>query len=126
MSDPNYITTPKPKVVERKRADQYLDEAHQAVFHTAVTNVLSTQIAESTFAQIIDGFPLKDVAFGNGGHGHTIYDPVFKHTTLCPGALEKAIQFRASFNPREMEMEVEVSTNLSNVGSLNRIFADIC
>lgn len=118
MSDPNYVTTPKPEVVERMRVDHYLDEAHQAVFNTAVMNVLSTQIAESTFAQIIDGFPLKDVAFGNEGHRNTIYDPVFKHTALCPGTVEKTIQFRASFSPKEMEMEVEVSTNLLSDGSL--------
>lgn len=94
------------------RADQYLDEAHQAVFSTAVTNILSTQIGVSTFAQIIDGLPLKESAFGNRGHGNTIYDPVYKHEVLCPGAMERATQFRASFDPREMEMEVQVSASV--------------
>lgn len=92
------------------RADQYLDEAHQNAFNTAVMNILSTKIAESTFAQILDGFPLQDVAFGNVGHLNTIYDPIFKHTALCPGAMDRATQFRASFSPKEVEMEVEVST----------------
>lgn len=109
MSDPKYVTTPPPDVIERMRADQCLDDAHQATFEAAVSNVLSTDIAEVTFAQILDGIPLKEVAFGNRGHGSTIYDRVFNHETLCPGAMERATKFRASFDPRKMDLEAEVS-----------------
>lgn len=124
MSDPKYITTPKPELVERIRADQYLDEAHQATFNTAVMNILSTKIAESTFAQIIDGFPLKDVAFGKTGHRNTIYDPIFKHTALCRGSMDKASQFRASVTPKEMEMEVEVSISTFSDRQLGWAFTE--
>lgn len=111
MSDPKYITTPRPDLIERIRVGQCLDEAHQDVFGNALSNILSSKIEEITFAQILDGFPLKDVAFGNAGHGNTIWDPIFKHDTLCPEAMDRAIQFRSSFNPREMEIEAEVSAH---------------
>lgn len=113
MSDPKYATTPPPNVVERIRADQCLDQAHQAAFGTAVSNVLSTKIAEITFAQILDGLPLKKVAFGNEGHSNAIWDPVFNHETLCAGVMDRATQFRASFDPRELDMEVEVGHELT-------------
>lgn len=107
MSDPKYIITPPPDAVERMRPDQYLDEAHQAVFDTAISNILAIEIAEITFAQ--NGLPLKEVAFSIEGYGNTIHDPVFKHETLCPGAVDRATQYRGSYDTRKMDLEDEAS-----------------
>lgn len=81
MANPKYITTPPPGVIERTKANVILDYAHLTTLNTAFCNILASDIAEITFAQILDGLPLKDVAFvfGNRGNLNTIYDPVFKH-----------------------------------------------
>ncbi|CAN8096479.1 unnamed protein product [Discula destructiva] len=120
MTDPRYITTPPVEVIERLGVDQILDEAHQAAFDTALSNVLSTTTAEITFAQILDGFPLKEVAFGNEGHGHTIRDLVCKHETICPGTMDRVTQFRESFESRKLDMEVEALRRFQGVPADSR------
>lgn len=42
---------------------------HHKVFARALKNVLSTEIAPFTFARIIDGLPVADVAFDQRAHG---------------------------------------------------------
>lgn len=107
--DPRYATVP-PSPIETARADHILDAAHQDSFRRAVLNILSTDIAKTTFAQLVDGLPLSDVAFANSGHRNTIYDPVYRHKVLCPGIREKTESFRKSFEPVAMELDVEVCT----------------
>lgn len=105
-SDPRYITSPAPACIERAKASHVLDATHQSVFKRAVQNVLSTTIAETTFAQIIDGLPLRSVALGTSGldfHG-AIYD----HEHLYPGAFEKAISFRSGLDYLSIELQVTV------------------
>lgn len=97
--DPRYFTVPPPAKVDKSTPAQVLDRLHQEKFRRAVLNVLSTSIAEQTLAQIVDGLPLKDVALDKRVHRHYIEEPVFKHTELCIGVLEKTITFRAAFEP---------------------------
>lgn len=85
-----------------------LDTNHQSIFAIAMSNLVSTEIAEQTFAQIIDGLPLKDVAFRLRNPEYTIRDPVFAHVELCPGVLEKTRMFRDGFNPKAMELRTDV------------------
>ena len=47
----------------RKVSAASLEEQHRDIFVRAVSNVLSTEIAELTYAQIIDGLPLSSVAY---------------------------------------------------------------
>ncbi|KAK3903105.1 hypothetical protein C8A05DRAFT_43624 [Staphylotrichum tortipilum] len=79
-----------------------LDGAHYDLLVRAISRVLFTEIAEITYAQIIDGLPIADVAddtpcpiYGN----HTIFEV---HEELCPGMLDKAREFRAQFQPEIM------------------------
>ncbi|KAL1854941.1 hypothetical protein Daus18300_011261 [Diaporthe australafricana] len=103
-TDPKYATTKPPLGVEKARVDLLLDESHQSAFQSAVRNVLQTEIAEITFAQIIDGLPLKDVGLGTRGlHWETLND----HEKLCAGVLEKAKAFLGDFTPLQMELQVE-------------------
>ena len=97
--DPRYFTLPPPAKVDRSTPDQVLDHLHQQKFRRAVLNVLSTSIAEQTLAQIVDGLPLRDVALDKRVHRHRIGEPVFNHTELCPGVLEKTMTFREAFEP---------------------------
>ncbi|ROV91353.1 hypothetical protein VMCG_09696 [Cytospora schulzeri] len=113
--DPRYKTTPPPPFIDRARVDHVLDGLHQSIFNQALLNVLSTDIAEITFAQIMDGLPLKDVAFGTRAHRHKEIDEVAKHEKLSPEALEKAITFRDDLDPVAIELPVEILQGYQSV-----------
>ncbi|KAG8169222.1 hypothetical protein KVR01_001971 [Diaporthe batatas] len=120
MDDPRWTATAPPEQLEACRASDILDVNHQDVFATAMSNLLSTDIAEQTFAQIIDGLPLKDVAFNLEATQYTRRDPVFTHVELCPGVLEKARMFRDSFDPRAMELRTDVLQRYQDVPARSR------
>ena len=70
--------------------DNNLSGQHLGIFKQAIANMLATNIAEETYAQIIDGLPLTRVAqdSGNGGlpPDHPIHE---EHSELCSGVLDK-------------------------------------
>lgn len=111
MDDARWATVAPPAHLDSCCVGDVLDTSHQNVFATAMSNLLSTDIAEQTFAQIIDGLPLRDVAFSLRSPQYTRRDPVFAHTELCPGVLERTRMFRDSFSPREMELRTDVCIN---------------
>ena len=49
--------------------DSLKSERHREVLMRALTNVLSTELALFTYAQIIDGLPIADVAWDQRYHG---------------------------------------------------------
>ncbi|RSL58342.1 hypothetical protein CEP53_006170 [Fusarium sp. AF-6] len=83
-----------------------LDGDHVELFTRGITRVLSTEISEITYAQIIDGLPLSDVVkdteSGGPPDGHPIND---SHQELCPGVLEKIREFRKDFDPQILEFD---------------------
>lgn len=95
---------------ERYRtADDDLDQNHREALDQAVKNVLSTDIALATFAQIIDGLPLSDVAWDTRGTKLTPQHPINLHTQLCPGTLDKARAYRERFSLDLLFFKPEVS-----------------
>lgn len=70
--------------------DPMLDAEHQAVLVRAIRNVLASEEAVFTFAQIIDGLPTGDVAWDRMTHHLTGDHPLDEHEELCPGAMDKA------------------------------------
>lgn len=115
--DPRYATSPAPAHTERAQVSHILDATHQSVFQRAVRNVLSTAIAETTFAQIIDGLTLRSVALGTTGL--SFHSAIIDHEQLYPEALEKATRFRSGFDFLSMELQVDVLQRYQNapVGS---------
>ena len=87
-----------------------LEGAHRTSVLRAIANVLATPTAEITYAQIIDGLILSDVAFdiydGNIAPLHPLID---EHKDLCPGVLERARELRISFDASALEMDSTVS-----------------
>lgn len=103
--DPRYATVPPPPLVEKGRVGDVLDDLHRALLQRALQNVLHTEIAATTYAQIIDGLPLKNVALATAG---LLWESTLNsHERLCAGALDRAIQFRRSFRTRDMELDLE-------------------
>lgn len=66
----------------------------------AITNVLATELALFTFAQIIDGLPTAEVAWDRRYPGifvdHVIEDV---HEDLCDGAMDKAREMSGKWDP---------------------------
>lgn len=76
-------------------------------------NVLSSEIAQITYAQIADGLPLSSVEMDTYDYGALSGDhPLHtKHTDLCAGALEKAQQLHAEFNLSSLQVNSRASTH---------------
>lgn len=87
-----------------------LDDDHQKILKRSLSRILATEIAEITYAQIVDGLPLYLVAYDSdappwGNH------PIKSHPDLCPGVLEKTREFRDNFDPEILQFDSRVSPN---------------
>ncbi|KAL6361371.1 hypothetical protein LRP88_04839 [Fusarium phalaenopsidis] len=95
-----------------------LDGDHYDLFTRAITRILSTEIAELTYAQVIDGLPLTQVIYESRGgklpKGHPLHSA---HQELCPGMLDKTRQFREEFEP-EILTALRVPSCRSGVKSI--------
>ena len=64
---------------ERVTMEGRLTLGHNRVFVRALNNVLATELAVFTFAQIIDGLPTADVGFDRRDHGLRGNHPLDSH-----------------------------------------------
>ncbi|KAK4224907.1 hypothetical protein QBC38DRAFT_283397 [Podospora fimiseda] len=86
-----------------------LDDQHRTVFETALNRILASELAETTFAEILDGLPTQTTWFET--HSREPADhPVFalEHHSLCPGILEKVKGFRQTFDPAQLTFSITV------------------
>lgn len=84
-----------------------LDAEHLTAFKTALSNILSTPVAENTYAQIIDGLPVAQTWYAYTDNRR--HDPIAKHEQLCPGPLEAVKAFREDFDINVLEFDTAVS-----------------
>ncbi|KAH7220126.1 hypothetical protein BKA60DRAFT_457273 [Fusarium oxysporum] len=75
-----------------------LGTRHRQAFVQALMRVMETDVAERTFAEIIDGLPTIDSyqEFHWPQDGH----PATQHLDVCPGTIEKARQLRCNLPSR--------------------------
>lgn len=97
----------------RKLSIAVLDATHKDVLIRAICRILSTELAELTFAQIVDGLPLENV-MREGEPGRLPSEHPFwgSHHHLCPGVLEKIKEFRANFDATMLDFTAEVGERL--------------
>ncbi|KAG8161472.1 hypothetical protein KVR01_008459 [Diaporthe batatas] len=107
-NDPKYDTVPPPERLETTTAAQALDEDHLAAYSRAMKNVLSTELAETTFAQLVDGLPLYSVVSNLVHYELEKTEPAYNHRTLCPGVLEKTRAFHSAFEPDKLDIRADV------------------
>jgi hypothetical protein len=88
QSPPAPAATPSPDSPQLSLAD--LDGEHRRLLDRAISRILSTEIAEITYAQIIDGLPTSRVAYDSTRPPHNDHPIAHAHQDLCPGMLEKA------------------------------------
>lgn len=92
-----------------------LEPNHKAHLVNAVMNVLSTDIAKETLAQIVDGAPIASVEQDRYGGSelpslHPLYE---RHQNLCPGAMDRLLELSAQFRPDSLKLAAEVMFLLS-------------
>ncbi|KAK4147300.1 uncharacterized protein C8A04DRAFT_34037 [Dichotomopilus funicola] len=83
---------------------------HRRLLVRALGRILSTEIAEVTYAQIVDGLPIANVIWDSrvppyGGHP-ILNDGV--HEDICPGILEKTRELRDSFDLGTLVFEAKL------------------
>lgn len=103
-------TTEEDYAPTRKLSIADLEEGHRHYFVRAITQLVSTEIAEVPYAQLVDGLPLSDVA-GDRGYSAFHYDhPIYEvHEELCPGMMDKTRKFRDEFQLETLRFDAEVS-----------------
>ncbi|KAI1313266.1 hypothetical protein F5Y03DRAFT_406537 [Xylaria venustula] len=74
-----------------------LDTPHLDALSLAVSNLLATDLALATYAQLIDGLPISKVVRDTYTTQLNPQHPIDAHVALCPGALDKAKELRAGF-----------------------------
>ncbi|KAI0006248.1 hypothetical protein F4779DRAFT_597145 [Xylariaceae sp. FL0662B] len=86
-----------------------LDIQHRELFVRALWRVVSTDIAELTYAQIIDGLPLvdtvNDTCVGGLSNRHPLYD---MHEQICNGVMERTEEIRANFDPGVLKFDSQL------------------
>jgi len=86
-----------------------LEASHREILIRALKRILDTYIAESTYAQIVDGLPLIDVFLDTTAGIVPSEHPIYEHTELCPGVLERTKDFRNQFDPNILKLDSRVS-----------------
>ncbi|KAG4278931.1 hypothetical protein FPRO04_06252 [Fusarium proliferatum] len=90
----------------RQLAMHTLDEPHQDTVRSAIARILDTDVAEITYAQIIDGLPLGEVAFeSRGGMPHDDHPINHCHDKLCDGILNRTREFHRTFDPAVLQFD---------------------
>ncbi|KAM0245933.1 hypothetical protein ACHAP5_005084 [Fusarium lateritium] len=87
-----------------------LEEDRRQILDQAIRNVLGTEVALFTYAQILDGLPTEQSLSDSTGVYTGCEDhPVLtlQHKEICPGFVEKALDFRAQFDISVLEFELK-------------------
>ncbi|KAI0968665.1 hypothetical protein F4678DRAFT_481866 [Xylaria arbuscula] len=74
-----------------------LDTPHLEALSRAVFNLIETDLALTTYAQLIDGLPISNIVRDTYSTQLHPQHPIDDHVALCPGALNKAKELRAGF-----------------------------
>ena len=87
-----------------------LDDKHSQTVQQALMNILSIELAEFTYAQILDGLPTEQTLL-DISRQRIADHPVFelRHVELCSGFLEKARSFRSVFDSSGLMFSEDVS-----------------
>lgn len=86
-----------------------LDAAHAGAFQQVLTRILSSHVAEFTFSEILDGLPTEKsyLDFHLRIAGHPVFE--LKHTSICPGVVQRIREFRDAFDPLTLSFSSSVS-----------------
>ncbi|KAH7176977.1 hypothetical protein EDB81DRAFT_707743 [Dactylonectria macrodidyma] len=98
-------------------------EYHRSVLDRAIKNVLSTELAQFTYAQIIDGLPTGDVSWDRRYCGVFGEHPIdSEHEELCPGAIEKAREYYEQWNSEILTFDPKTIIDYQRAESGSKAF----
>ncbi|KAG8350465.1 hypothetical protein FVEN_g11422 [Fusarium venenatum] len=96
-----------------------LDKDRRDASFRALSNMISTDIAEQTYAQILDGLPTEDSLLEGSPYieGHPVFE--LEQTRICERFLEKARRMCATLDPYNMQFDGHLSKSFqdANMGS---------
>ncbi|KAL8349134.1 hypothetical protein RB601_002035 [Gaeumannomyces tritici] len=100
----------------RELSIEILDEPHLETLKRAISNIISTQAAETVYAQVVDGLPLREALRGPRASDLPIKHPIRTcHSDLCLGVLEKVHEFRDAFQPEILKFDSSIAVILFNL-----------
>ena len=86
-----------------------LETTHYKTFIRTMANLLATESALKTLAQIIDSLPIANVAWDQRCHSLDPDHPLDEHEEICPGSIEKAQELRKDFDFSTLKFNPKVS-----------------
>lgn len=99
-----FVPGPRAPITET-HSPEHLDPDHLDALRLALSNLLATDVAEFTYAQIIDGLPTTWSFYDF----HSLYDtddhPAQLHENLCEGVMDRVYKFRSAFDPLSLRFE---------------------
>lgn len=97
-----------------KSSINILDREYHELVARALRNTLSTEIVQTTLAQIVDGLPLPSVLEDTHRGLELEPDhPLFTHESLCPGAIEKTGEIMRTFEIEDLKFNTSVGPGIS-------------
>ncbi|KAJ0124722.1 hypothetical protein J7T55_006063 [Diaporthe amygdali] len=90
------------------------------IFRNAISRILRTEAARQTYAQLVDGLPIADVAWDRRYPGIFGYEhPIEDHNELCPGAEQKISDFIQDFDVNSLLFDPKLiqAYQNANIGS---------
>jgi hypothetical protein len=108
-ADGNGNEPPSTDIKFRKTNIDTLDEPHRDAVASAISKILSAEVAETTYAQIVDGLPLPEVLKDVYGDLICPDHPMHQHTQLKNGTLETVRRFHDEFDPNILQFDIPVS-----------------
>ncbi|KAI0153026.1 hypothetical protein GGR57DRAFT_468578 [Xylariaceae sp. FL1272] len=112
----------------RKLSVDSLDSAHSAQFSRSLENVLSSEVAQLTYGQIVDGLPIASVESDTGNNGmgvgleHPIHDEDNPHDKLCPGVMERLQELRDKFDISSLKFDSHLIYDFNRASPGSRAF----
>jgi hypothetical protein len=104
---------PVPKDGRIRHSFDALHGIHREILQRAIYRVISTETAKTTYAQILDGLPIRAVAHDASGRRPYGDHPInWAHEELCPGIMDKMHEFGNSFSPdRTLKFDATVNSS---------------
>lgn len=84
------------------------EQPHREILATAIYNTISCELSIFTFAQIIDGLSIADVAWDQRLPGIFGDHPIEEHEDLCPGAIDRAREYLQDWEPSFLRFNYKV------------------
>jgi hypothetical protein len=105
---------------------ELLDVEHRQILGQAVKNILNTDVAEFTYAQILDGLPTEKSVRESFSYVEDHPAGTANHDELCPGFIDKARKFRAEFQSSQLRFHSQVNPHHMDHPQFNAMDSLIC